>query len=399
MWVGPVLTVLLIAILLSRHSSPSSRAAWLWFGVPFLFYYFLVWDPRTHVLNVFPGAALLAASTLDHLVRTAPWPPRLVNSLPLRLAVTVPQVAIFLFLAYYPYLMFVQHSPEIRRTWPAHQPALFWRPTGETPLFGYFGFPYRAGWKVVGTLLEEGVLSGVYASNEEQEITGWYTREAQRTYCATPEWVLVARNVQDEVSISQYELKTSYYVWGEIRVAGEPKLWLFRRGSSDTPPLTFHVENYVSRFDARTRSGSVVPSLPTETTLTDYTLGDLIRLWGYRLDTTDAHPGGHIHVVLYWEALRPIETNYQVFNHLYDGTMWGQQDSTPGCGALPTVLWEPGQIVRDEYTIAIDPSTSARDVPLLVGMYSLATGERLPVRGPDGAPAGDTISLMVVAVR
>jgi hypothetical protein len=39
------------------------------------------------------------------------------------------------------------------------------------------------------------------------------------------------------------------------------------------------------------------------------------------------------------------------------------------------------------------------DIPLLVGMYSLDTGERLPVCDPDGAPIGDTIPLAVVTVR
>ncbi len=60
---------------------------------------------------------------------------------------------------------------------------------------------------------------------------------------------------------------------------------------------------------------------------------------------------------------------------------------------------EKGQIVRDEYTVPIAPSTPPGDIPLLVGMYSLDTGERLPVCDPDGAPIGDTIPLAVVTVR
>jgi hypothetical protein len=122
-------------------------------------------------------------------------------------------------------------------------------------------------------------------------------------------------------------------------------------------------------------------------------------LLGYRLDAADARPGGSIDLVLYWEALQPIGTNYQVFNHLYDGTMWGQRDGTPGCALRPTVLWEPGQVVRDEYTIPIDPSTPAGEIPLLVGMYRLDNGERLPVQDADGATIGDAIPLAVVTVQ
>jgi len=439
-WAGPVLACLLIAILLSRRSSVSSRAAWLWFGAPFLFYYFLVWDPRTHVLNAFPGACLLASLSLASLARIwrhSPHTPRAtqratrITHYALRITHHASRIthhatrntqhaspithhasrityyalpiisglAVFIFLAYYPYLMFVRHDPEIKRTWPAHRPALYWRPGDEAPLFGYFGFPYRAGWKAIGALVEEGVLGGVYASNEEQEITGWYTRGAERTYCPNPEWYLVAKNVQDEVPIQEAEIETRYHLWGEIQVAGEPKLWVYHR--DPLPPRGGEERggDYVSQFDARTTPASVIPPPPTDYTPAGYTLGDAVRLLGYRLDTADARPGGFIHLVLYWEALRPIETNYQVFNHIYDGTMWGQQDGTPGCALQATVLWEPGQVVRDEYTIPIDPATPVADIPLLVGMYGLDTGERLPVRDPDGVPVGDTIPLAVVTVR
>jgi len=315
-------------------------------------------------------------------------------------------LAVFLFLAYHPYLMFVQHNPEIKRTWPAHQPNLYWKPDDETPLFGYFGFPYRAGWKVVGALVRAGTLGGVYASNEEQEITDWYIPGAERTYCPNPEWYLIAHNVQDDVAVPQAEIERSYDLWGEVRVAGQPKLRIYHRGSTAAPPQTFDVEDYVTRFDARTTPASAIPPPPSDYVPAGYTLGDSVRLLGYRIDTTDAHPGGDVRLVIYWEALSPMETSYQVFNHLYDGTMWGQRDGTPGCGLRPTVLWEPGQIVRDEYIIPIAPATPPGDIPLLIGMYSLDDGERLPVRDPNGVPIqygsdsiGDAIPLTVVPVR
>ncbi|MBE9470915.1 MAG: glycosyltransferase family 39 protein [Chloroflexi bacterium] len=406
-WVGPVLAGLLTAILLSRRSSAPSRAAWLWFGAPFLFYYFLVRDPRTHVLNVFPGACLLASLPLTriwqhfHAPRFTPHVSRLTSHVSRFTfhALLLSSLAILVLLAYYPYLMFVQHDPEIKRTWPAHRPALYWRPDAELPHDGYFGFPYRAGWKVVGLLIEEGALSGVYASNEEQEVVGWYTRGAERTYCPDPEWYLIAQNVQDEVPINRDEIKAIYHLWGEIRVAGEPKLLIYHRGPAAAPPDIYHVEDYASRFDAGAMPESVIPPLPAGYTPAGYTLGDAVQLMGYRLDVADARPGGSIHLVLYWKALRPLETRYQVFNQLYDGAMWGQQDGTPGCALSPTVFWEPGQIVRDEYTIPIAPSTPPGDIPLLVGMYGLGTGERLPVCDPDGAPIGDTIPLAMVTVR
>jgi hypothetical protein len=402
LWTGPILAGLLIAVLLSPRSSPSFRAAWLWFGVPFLFYYFLVWDPRTHVLNAFSGAILLAAFTLDHLL-TAIFS----NTPSLRLPLLIVHCLLFIVLAYYPYLMFVQHDPEIKRTWPAHQPTLYWKPGAQTPLFGYFGFPYQAGWKVVGGLIEEGVLSGVYASNEEPQVARWYARGMVRTYCPDPDWYLIAQNVQDEMRIDWAEIDAAYELWGEIWVAGKPKLWIYRRSSLSPQEgvalhAVYHVEDYVSRFDARATPTDAVQPPHTDYIPAGYTLGETVRLLGYQLDATNARPGGSISLALYWEALGPVETNYQVFNHLYDaasGTMWGQRDGTPGCARQPTVWWEPGQMVRDEYVIPIDLATPPGDIPLLVGMYTLDVGERLPVRDANGLPVGDAIPLTVVVVR
>jgi 4-amino-4-deoxy-L-arabinose transferase-like glycosyltransferase len=387
-WTGPILAALLVAVLISSDS-PASRAAWLWFGIAFLFYFFLVWDPRTHVLNAFPGAALLAASVVDRLMSSA------VQST--RRLVSAALVATFLFLAYYPYLMFVRHDPEIKRTWPDHYPALYWRPNIEVPRYGYFGFPYRTGWKTVGVLVQQGVVDGVYASNEEQEITDWYVRGAERTYCRDPEWYFVAEAVQDRVPIPEAEIQAAYDLWGRVQVAGRTTLRICRRKPVTASPTTYPIED--APFDAHTSPEKVVPSPPADYARAGHTLAQTMRLLGYRVDASEAHAGGSLRVVLYWSALQPIEANYQVFTHLYDERLWGQHDGAPACAMQPTSLWEPGRIVRDEHLIPVDPSTPAGDIPLLVGMYSLETKERLPVQGPNGEPLGDMIHLETIRTR
>lgn len=387
-WTGPILAVLLLAILFLSDASVS-RAAWLWFGAPFLFYYFLVWDPRTHVLNAFPGAALLAAFVVDTVLALVPRS--------IRRFVGVFLVATSLFLAYYPYLMFVRHNPEIKRTWPDNKPALYWRPDIDVPRFGYFGFPYRAGWKAAGLLVQQGALEGVYASNEEREITDWYMRGAERTYCPDPEWYLVAETVQDEVPIPESDIESAYDLWGRVQVSGKTKLRTYHREPVTASPATYVVN--ASDFDARTLPENVVKSAPSDYAPAGHTLARRIRLLGYRVDTSEARPGGSISLVLYWSALTPLERNYQVFTHLYDGELWGQHDGAPGCAMEPTTLWEPGRVVRDEHVIPVAPSTPPSDVPLLVGMYSLDTRQRLPVEGPGGEPLGDAIRLATVRIE
>jgi hypothetical protein len=55
-------------------------------------------------------------------------------------------------------------------------------------------------------------------------------------------------------------------------------------------------------------------------------------------------------------------------------------------------------VVRDEHVIPIDPSTPVGDVPLLVGMYSLGSGERLSIQDANGVSIGDAVRLTTVRV-
>ena len=389
-WLGPVLGVLLAAVILASNST-SARAAWLWFGVPFLFTFFLIWDPRTHVLNAFPGGVLLVGLLVDRIVsRIEPrGRPLLVGSL----------IAGLVFLAGYPYLMFVRNDPEIKRTWPDHRPRLYWRPDLKVPREGYFGFPYRAGWKVPGVLTQRGQMAGVYATNEEQPITEWYMRGAERTYCGAPDWYLLAENVQDEVPISSSELHENQERWGTVEGDGQASLRIYRRGPVHDSPATYDVRAYAAEFDAQTTPYRVLSSGPSDYVPTDYSLGDTIDLVGYRVDASEAHPGGSVQLVLYWRTKAPLVVNYQVFTHLYDGTLWGQHDGAPACAMRPTTSWEPGRLVRDEHRIAIAAATPAREIPLLVGLYELRTGARLTVKHPDGSPAEKAVPLTTVQVR
>jgi hypothetical protein len=107
-----------------------------------------------------------------------------------------------------------------------------------------------------------------------------------------------------------------------------------------------------------------------------------VRLLGYDVNSLELEPGVTLTVTLYWEALAPFERNYQVFVHLYDGTMWAQDDGAPECDVNPTTRWEPGQVIRDPHLLQLPPELPAGDsIPLLAGMYELVTGDRLHEEG------------------
>ena len=141
-------------------------------------------------------------------------------------------------------------------------------------------------------------------------------------------------------------------------------------------------------------------------------LGDAVELLGYDLtlpvddpdlqvddpdqqvDGQTARPGETIHLTLVWRSLREMEVSYTVFTHLLDeeGQIRGQQDNPPQGGQYPTTLWAPGQVVVDEYALAIHPDAPPGTYVIEVGMYDPATMQRLPVLDPTGA-VGDRVLL------
>lgn len=111
--------------------------------------------------------------------------------------------------------------------------------------------------------------------------------------------------------------------------------------------------------------------------------GDHFHLLGYELDQTQARPGGHVDLVLYWEVLERADSDYTVFTHLLstDERLGGQQDNPPVGGLYATTWLGPGEIVKDEYTISISDDVAPGDYTLQVGWYNPLSGERLPVEG------------------
>ena len=83
-----------------------------------------------------------------------------------------------------------------------------------------------------------------------------------------------------------------------------------------------------------------------------------------------------------------VSQRYKVFVHLLGpgDTLWGQRDSEPGGGLRPTTTWKPGETIQDNYGILVLPGTPPGEYMLEIGLYSLETGARLPVRDAQGKP-------------
>ena len=108
--------------------------------------------------------------------------------------------------------------------------------------------------------------------------------------------------------------------------------------------------------------------------------GQAISLLGY--DLTDR-------LTLYWRANDRPSADYTVFIQVWDADRQvAGFDGPPVGGDYPTGWWEAGEVIVDEHPLDLSGLSPGR-YRLLVGLYRLDTGERLPAFGPDGAPLPD----------
>lgn len=394
--------VLLLGALLAPDQSMAKRAAWVWFGVPSMVYLFFVAVPRTHVHTFFTAWVILAGMGLIEIARWLSTRSRVV-----RWSAHALGVVLYALCGCYAIIMFVDHTPEYRRTFPQSKYPIYWTPYEQIPEQGLFGFPYRAGWKVVGYLVDRRQLGDHYNSNEEPPVTDYYARQTARWECPTPDVYITAANVQDEVYIRWDQLQSDYQPAIQVTVGGQAKLTIHRRDVSG-PPETYPVEDYASLFDQGTmpdryqgKTPDRLPWAPPEVNeVTPFVIGNFARLIGYRLHTDHAFAGGYVDLILLWEVLATPPIEYTVFTHLHDGAaMRGQLDSRPVCGHRPTTGWRTGEIIVDPYRIPVRNDAPTSLIPLTIGMYDPTTLARLEVSTANGLPSDDSIHLTDIAIR
>jgi 4-amino-4-deoxy-L-arabinose transferase-like glycosyltransferase len=135
----------------------------------------------------------------------------------------------------------------------------------------------------------------------------------------------------------------------------------------------------------------VPASSPFDVTSASPSASPLDKLGG-RLRTGSAEPlraqpslSETLEITLYWRALVDMEEDYTVFVHLLgeDGTLYGQGDGPPLNNEYPTSYWSPGEVLADARTIPLHDGRPAGGY-LLVGLYRLADGARLPVHTAEG---------------
>ncbi len=123
--------------------------------------------------------------------------------------------------------------------------------------------------------------------------------------------------------------------------------------------------------------------------------GDSILLSGANASKEKLKRGESFQLTLYWRASRRVDRDYTVFVHLLDAVnkIIAQADHQPRSGTYPTSIWDEGEEILDEVTIAVPANAPIGNVKIAVGLYDLSTGQRLPITSTNDRTDRDRITL------
>lgn len=405
-WIVIPFAVALLIVWLLPRLRLEERALWFWFGAPMLLAFFFTSKPRSHVYIFFAPWALLAGKAVEqgwYWLRT--W-------LEQRAALAIGGVTVALctlVFGNYAYWYFVHSQVEVLRTWPAHQPAGYWIPYTEPDNKAIFGFPLANGWKVIGTLYQQGILQGDFETNEKEAwVPAWYTR-GERRCGRSAQWFFEIDNLEPWTDGDQknmeHRLRGGFTKWGKVVINGADRMIIYQRTGQEifypnrepnTDLPTFHLDDYAQTFDLLARPAMTLTYPTVEKPIShplQVNLGNELWLEGYDISYPQPlRPKDMIKLTLFWRAQKPLAANYKVFNQSFygNGTMIAQRDGYPVCDTRETWRWDPGELIEDEYDIPVQADAPDGLYPLYTGMYVEETGVRLPIIDAAGNPTPET---------
>lgn len=366
----------------------------LWWLPFFLLYIFIVRYPGTHFYLLMQSWSLLAALPLAALSSIQlDATPRVGSRLR---AGVLALVALWLGVStYYLYLLFFRQSPEYLVNIDQERAGVYWAPY-TTPQKPRFGFPILEGWKALGVLGEWGYLGDTYATNDDNwAIRRWYlTAYTKRDFDEEPDFIFVARHLQEVNPEFDDAYLDAYTRAGEVRVRGEPRIEIWARTPLPVPYVTYDLESFVIPF--REDVAALMPAALPPALVRDVPLGDALLL--RRAGVNTLHPAQRemLHLELVWEPQAPLPVDYKLFVHVAgpDGAPVIQWDGLPGLNTARTSTWAVGEPFTDHVLIPL-VNEEAAAVPagryrLLVGLYDPATGDRV---------GGTAIDLGEVTIR
>jgi hypothetical protein len=157
-------------------------------------------------------------------------------------------------------------------------------------------------------------------------------------------------------------------------------VWVIGDGETDPAEARLQVQRF--RLDLFLPPNQRVGDdrLPAPMWQEDVRLGDVAKLAAVEMGETALRRGEALPLSLYWRALAATDISYTVFVQAIDdeGLKAAQDDRVPCHGGCPTTTWRPGDVIGEWYDLPIHPDAPPGHYQVVVGMYDLATGGRLP---------------------
>jgi len=81
-----------------------------------------------------------------------------------------------------------------------------------------------------------------------------------------------------------------------------------------------------------------------------------VGLLGYDLSSAEVRAGEIVRVILFWQALRSMESDYRLHLQMQDstGNVWAEGEFPLANEEYPTSHWNEGEVIRGQYNLAVD---------------------------------------------
>jgi hypothetical protein len=383
----------LAGLALSPATPAQLRLLLIWFAPPFIAESFLFAKPVTHFYAMDIAAALLIALALARLLI---WL-HARGQVHMRVLLAICGALLLGLSIPYLYIVFVRQAPEYRLVFPTARPAIY-RAAYQDQLpakSGYFGFPHRAGWKVIGELYRQGILQGDFDSNEDFLITHWYTRKASNCD-ASPTYYFLARTPIDAGKVPLDRIKKQYHLFGSVLVEGVPKIDIYSRQPAAQPPRSFELEDYSGAFERQplinySPQSAVLDLLPGHPAGVRWQNG--ISLAGDELDHQRFVPGQDAKLVFQWQAAAPLDRRYDVSVDIMDSSGKTVASIGPLCNYTPFERWHVHTVNKTSILWGVNKDLRPGTYSLRVGLR--ATQARSVLSLADGSTSLEVASLVV----
>lgn len=393
--------VLFTILTLSPYTSFVIKSLVWWFAFPFLGLEFLAKDAADHIQVVYPYWALLAAHGFSwywHKLAELKW------GRPAQTATVVALLIVAGLMFFYQHLEFIGtvSNYRLQETDSRFNPKSIYQ-----TLYGglprprnLFSNPRLGGWKVIGTLYEQDVLSGDFRSqNESFAVPIWYTYQTPRSCYTDPQNYFISLKDRERPEALDTLPQQGYSLTGIVRIDHQTEMiYIYEKGvaSAENPPI-YDVDDYRATFDR-----AAVPQRFSREYAGDHPVnlnfGNKLELLGYDLNPNSVKPGETVAIDLYWQSLAPMAIRYRAFIHIETDQMWGQHDDDPAC-RLRTDEWRPQVAGEGQFRVNLNPETPPGTYPITVGVYDPDTWERLEITDQNGASLGSVLELGTITVE